>query len=156
MPSRLSLPSTTSNFRKGGIVRLRLLPNQAKPLPPVSVTLGQKHIDVQQFCTRFNQLPLPPSDVPINILLRLHGRTSFDIISKAPTISQMVKSLLNISKFPQPPCKPPKLSLSRADVMHLALAKSKDCNTSNLFSIAKSIFGTLASMGITSHSNVER
>lgn len=137
------------NLRKRGIVRLRLSPNQAKPLPPVSVTLGQKHINVQQFCARFNQLSLPPSAVPINVLLRMRGETSFDIISKGPTISQMVKGLLNVPKFPQPPRNSSELCLSRSDVMNLALTKARDCNTSNLLCIAKSIFGTLTSMGIT-------
>ncbi len=125
------------------------MPSQAKPLPPVSVILGQKHIDIQHFCVRFNQLSLHPSDVPINVLLRLRGGASYDIIAKSPTISQMVKHLLNISNFPRTSLNPSELSLSHSDVIKLAFAKASDCNTSKLLSVARSIVGTLTSMGIT-------
>ncbi|MGP1917278.1 MAG: hypothetical protein ACTS6P_01515 [Candidatus Hodgkinia cicadicola] len=139
-----------NNFRKGGSMRLRLLPNQAKPLPSVSVTLGQRHIDIQQFCSRFNRLPLQSTGGILNILLRVHGGTSYDIIAKGSTISQMVKDLFNISKLSKLPRNPSGLVVTRSDVMDLAFAKAKDCNTPKLLSVAKSIVGTLTSMGITS------
>ncbi|MGP1918597.1 MAG: hypothetical protein ACTS4V_00975 [Candidatus Hodgkinia cicadicola] len=128
-------------------MRLRLLPNQAKPLPPVSVTLGQKHIDIQQFFNRFNQLPLRPTNIPFNVLLRLRGGASYDIIVKSPTTSQLVKNFFNVSKL----LNSSELQASRSDVITFASAKVKDCNTSKLLSVAKSIVGTLTSMGIISH-----
>ncbi|MGP1925619.1 MAG: hypothetical protein ACTS6A_02775 [Candidatus Hodgkinia cicadicola] len=134
------------NPRRVGIVRLRLLPNQAKPLPPLSVTLGQRHIDIQQFCNRFNQLSFRPSTVPVTVHLRLHGGTSYDIIAKGPTVSQLVKDLLNVSKL----LISSKSRISFSDVMRFAFTKAKDCNTSKLLGVAKSIVGTLTSMGIIS------
>ncbi|MGP1914429.1 MAG: hypothetical protein ACTS6G_05685 [Candidatus Hodgkinia cicadicola] len=147
-PSAVSLPHVLrTNLRKVGVVRLRLLPNQAKPLPPVSVTLGQKHIDIQQFFNRFNQLPLRPTNIPFNVLLRLRGGASYDIIVKSPTTSQLVKNFFNVSKL----LNSSELQASRSDVITFASAKVKDCNTSKLLSVAKSIVGTLTSMGIISH-----
>ncbi|MGP1922815.1 MAG: hypothetical protein ACTS5F_02035 [Candidatus Hodgkinia cicadicola] len=127
-------------------MRLRLLPNQAKPLPPVSVTLSQKHIDIQQFFNRFNKLSLPSTNVPFNVLLRLRGGASYDIIVKSPTISQLVKSSFNVPKL----LNSSELQVSRSDVTKFAFAKVKDCNTFKLLSVAKSIVGTLTSMGIIS------
>lgn len=133
---------------QSGIIKLQLIPGQAKPLPPVSAVLGQKHVNIQQFCDRFNRLPIPASAVPINVLIRLYTDSTFDILAKGPSVAHLVKSIFDDPKAPRTDGDNGKRCLTASDVAKLALLKVRDSNTLRVWAVAKSIIGTLKSMGV--------
>ncbi|QSF25359.1 50S ribosomal protein L11 [Candidatus Nasuia deltocephalinicola] len=124
-----------------GSIKLKIYPNKATPAPPVGPSLGQKGLNIIDFCKKFNNFSSKiESTYLIPVLITYYSDKSYDFFIKKPTINFYLKNIkTNI------------FNSNHIDFLFLLeIVKFKiiDLNTSNIFSSIKIIIGVLKSMNI--------
>ncbi|XXM93396.1 MAG: 50S ribosomal protein L11 [Candidatus Hodgkinia cicadicola] len=122
----------------------------AKPVPPVSSMLGQRRLDVPEFCKRFNKLTQADKESePLCVKLYVYADKSYDLVINAPTLTCLVKQVLALGRCAAKPGELQVGALTRADVTALAARKLKDMNCASIGAGSKCVAGSLRSMGIS-------
>ncbi|XXN19694.1 MAG: 50S ribosomal protein L11 [Candidatus Hodgkinia cicadicola] len=133
-----------------GYIKLRLCAGAAKPAPPVSSVLGQKRLNVPEFCRRFNEVTKANDETePLCVKIYVYADRSYDLIINSPTITCLVKQMLTLELCASKPGRVQVGSLTRANVMALAAKKIKDMNVASFNACIKCVLGSLRSMGIS-------
>ncbi len=113
--------------KRVGFVKLNIVAASAKPAPPISVTLGQKKINIQSFCKRFNEITANlEQKLPLSVKLYLYSDGEYDLVVREPAVAQLVKHIAGITKGACLPGKQTVATLSRADAVSIAALKLKD------------------------------
>lgn len=116
----------TAAKRKVGVIRLRLLAGAAKPAPPVSVVMGQKRVNLQQFCARFNELTARCDALdPLCVKLELHDDGGYDLVVREPSVTCVAKRAAGVSLGASRPGSQTVGVLTRAQVVKLAAQKNE-------------------------------
>lgn len=127
---------------------LQIPAGQANPAPPVGTALGQHGLNIQEFCTRFNEATKDKMGDIIPVEVTVYIDRTFDLKFKEPPISYLLKKAAGIEKGAADPLGEKMGKVSRDQLKEIALRKMKDLNTDNLESAIKMIEGTARSMGI--------
>jgi large subunit ribosomal protein L11 len=127
---------------------LQIPAGQANPAPPVGTALGQHGLNIQEFCTRFNEATKDKMGDIIPVEVTVYIDRTFDLKFKEPPISYLLKKAAGIEKGAADPLREKMSKVSRDQLKEIALRKMKDLNTDNLESAIKMIEGTARSMGI--------
>ncbi|HOK34584.1 MAG TPA: 50S ribosomal protein L11 [Candidatus Paceibacterota bacterium] len=127
---------------------LQIPAGQANPAPPVGTALGQHGLNIQEFCTRFNEATKDKMGDIIPVEVTVYIDRTFDLKFKEPPISYLLKKAAGIEKGAADPLREKMGKVSRDQLKEIALRKMKDLNTDNLESAIKMIKGTARSMGI--------
>ncbi|HOQ15352.1 MAG TPA: 50S ribosomal protein L11 [Candidatus Paceibacterota bacterium] len=127
---------------------LQIPAGQANPAPPVGTALGQHGLNIQEFCTRFNEATKDKMGDIIPVEVTVYIDRTFDLKFKEPPISYLLKKAAGIEKGAADPLREKMGKVSRDQLKEIALRKMKDLNTDNLESAIKMIEGTARSMGI--------
>lgn len=127
---------------------LQIPAGQANPAPPVGTALGQHGLNIQEFCTRFNEATKDKMGDIIPVEVTVYIDRTFDLKFKEPPISYLLKKAAGIEKGAADPLREKTGKVSREQLKEIALRKMKDLNTDNLESAIKMIEGTARSMGI--------
>ena len=133
----------------GGYIKLQIPSGQANPSPPVGPALGQKGVNIMEFCKAFNAATQKlEQGMPIPVLITVFQDKSFAFETKSPPVSFFIKKTLKLKKASQTPGKEVIASISKNDIKKIAEEKMNDLNTNNLESAEKMVAGTARSMGI--------
>jgi len=131
-----------------GIVKLQIPAGQATPAPPVGPALGQKGINIMQFCKEFNDRTKDQQGIIVPVVITVYHDRSFDFIVKTPPVSALIKKELKIEKASGDPLKKKIGRLSKDQVLKIAEIKLKDLNTLDQEAASKMVAGTAKSMGV--------
>ena len=130
------------------IVKLQIPAAKATPAPPIGPALGQHGINLQEFCTQFNERTREKAGDIIPVEITINKDRSFTFIMKTPPASALIKKLTGIQKGSGEPHKTKVGKITEAQVEEIAKMKMVDLNAGSLEAAKKIIAGTARSMGI--------
>ena len=132
-----------------GYIKLQIPAGQANPSPPVGPALGQKGVNIMEFCKAFNaNTQKLEQGMPIPVVITVYQDKSFSFETKSPPASTLIMKELKMKKGSQEPNKDKVGSISLSQCKKIAEIKMKDLNAHSLDQAAEMIAGTAVSMGI--------
>ena len=132
-----------------GYIKLQIPAGSANPAPPVGPALGQKGVNIMDFCKQFNAKTQDQAGTIIPVVITVYADKSFSFITKTPPAAEMLKKAANIQSGSGMPNRTKVAKVTAAQVDEIAKAKMTDLNAHTLESAAAMIRGTARSMGIT-------
>ncbi len=134
---------------KVSFVKLLVPAGLANPSPPIGPALGQKGINIMDFCKSFNEkTKLLEKGLLLPVLLTVNSDRSFTYIIKTPSVTVLLKKNLFLKKGSDKPGHNIISTISYKDIQKIADIKKSDMDGQDINSIVKSICGTAKSMGI--------
>ena len=130
-------------------IKLQIPAGQATPSPPVGPALGQRGVNIMEFCKAFNAKTQTQQGLLIPVVITVYADRSFSFITKTPPASVLIKKAMGIEKGSQEPAKDIIGSISRAQVEEIAKTKMADLNANDIDGARKIIEGTARSMGVS-------
>ena len=132
-----------------GYIKLQIPAGQANPSPPVGPALGQRGLNIMEFCKAFNASTqkMEPG-MPIPVVITAYADRSFTFVSKTPPASYFLKKAAGIESGSSTPSREFKGKVTKAQVREIAEKKMKDLNANDLDAAARMIAGSARSMGI--------
>ncbi len=131
------------------IVKLQIPAGKANPAPPVGPALGQHGLNIQDFCSQFNEKTRGEGDSIIPVEITVFEDRSFKFITKTPPAADLIKKAINLKKGSGVPHKEKVGVLPRAKLREIAEKKLSDLNANDIEAAMKIIAGTARSMGVT-------
>lgn len=132
-----------------GTIKLQVPYGKANPAPPIGPALGQKGLNIMEFCKQFNALKLDyEQSTPLPVIITAYKDKSFSFIVKSPPVSYLILKTLGIKSGSKMPSRESAGKIKKSQVYDIAKSKVVDMNSTNLDSCAKMIIGTARSMGI--------
>ena len=133
-----------------GFIKLQVPAGKANPSPPIGPALGQRGLNIMEFCKAFNAQTqgLEPG-LPVPVVITAYGDKSFTFIMKTPPATVLIKKAAKVDKGSSKPHTDKVGRLSRAQAEEIAKAKMPDLTAANLDAAVKTIAGSARSMGIT-------
>ena len=122
---------------------------QANPAPPLGPILGQAGIDINAFCTQFNDKTKDKMGQTLPIVITVYDDRSFDFVVKEPPAAVMIREAAKIKKGSGEPNKDKVAHLTKAQLADIATKKMPDLNTNDVEMASRIIAGTARSMGVT-------
>jgi len=129
-------------------IKLQIPAGQATPAPPVGPALGQHGLNIQEFCTKFNDQTRDRMGdiIPVEITV-FEGRT-FTFIMKVSPASQLIKKVLGLKKGSSKPLTDKVATITQAQLREVAMIKMPDLNTTDVEQAMKIIAGSARQMGV--------
>ena len=131
-----------------GLIKLQIPAGGANPSPPVGPALGQRGIQIMDFCKKFNDKTKGDMGKIIPVVITVYKDKSFDFICKKPPTSFLIKEKLKLKKGAQSPGRVIKATMTRQQVEEVAKEKMEDLNAIDLEAAVKIVAGQARSMGI--------
>ena len=133
-----------------GFVKLQVPAGKANPSPPIGPALGQRGLNIMEFCKAFNaQTQKLEPGLPIPVVITAFADKSFTFIMKTPPATILIKKAAGIEKGSKIPHMDKVGKLTRAQAEDIAKAKMPDLTASDLDAAVRTIAGSARSMGIT-------
>lgn len=131
------------------IVKLQVAAGAANPSPPVGPALGQRGVNIMEFCKAFNaRTQSIEKGLPIPVEITVYSDRSFTFITKTPPAAVLLRKAAKIKKGSSNPNTQKVATLKRADLEEIATTKEPDLTASNMAAAVKTLAGTARSMGI--------
>jgi large subunit ribosomal protein L11 len=130
------------------VLTLQIPAGQANPAPPVGPALGQHGLNIQEFCTRFNEATKEKMGDIIPVEVTVYIDRTFDLKFKEPPVSDLLRKAAGIEKGSGNPLKEKIGKVTKKQVEEIAQRKMPDLNTKDLAAAMKMVEGTARSMGI--------
>jgi large subunit ribosomal protein L11 len=131
-----------------GEVKLQIPGGQANPSPPVGPALGQRGVNIMEFCKAFNARTQGQQGLIIPVVITVYADRSFSFVTKTPPASILIKKAIGLEKGSGEPAKKTVGSITKAQVREIAALKLPDLNAIDLEGAMKTVEGTARSMGI--------
>ncbi|MGE0824274.1 MAG: 50S ribosomal protein L11 [Candidatus Binatia bacterium] len=131
-----------------GEIKLQIPAGQATPSPPVGPALGQRGVNIMEFCKSFNARTQGQQGLIIPVIITVYADRSFSFLTKTPPASVLIKKALGIEKGSGEPAKKNVGSITKEQVREIASTKLPDLNSVDIEGAMKIIEGTARSMGI--------
>jgi len=131
------------------IIKLQIPAGKANPAPPVGPSLGQHGLNIQEFCTRFNEATKNKGEDIIPVEISVYEDRSYDFILKTPPAAELLKKAAGIEKGSGESHKKKVGKVTKEQVREIAEKKMADLNANGINEAIKIIEGTARSMGIT-------
>ena len=132
-----------------GKIKLQVPAGKANPSPPIGPALGQRGLNIMEFCKAFNaQTQKLEPGLPIPVEITAYADKSFTFIMKTPPASILIKKAAKIDKGSQRPHTDKVGRISRAQVEEIAKTKMPDLTAADLEAAVKTIAGSARSMGV--------
>jgi len=133
-----------------GFIKLQIPAGKANPSPPVGPALGQRGLNIMEFCKAFNaQTQAMEPGLPVPVVITAFADKSFTFIMKTPPATVLIKKAAGISKGSPKPHVDKVGSITRAQAEEIAKTKMPDLTAANLDAAVRTIAGSARSMGIT-------
>jgi len=129
-------------------IKLQIPAGQANPAPPVGPALGQRGVNIMEFCKAFNARTQEGSGILTPVIITVYSDKSFSFITKTPPASTLLKMAAKISKGSGVPNKDKVGQVTRQQVREIAEKKMNDLNAASVDAAMKIVEGTARSMGI--------
>jgi large subunit ribosomal protein L11 len=131
-----------------GYLKLQIKGGQANPAPPVGPALGQRGINIMEFCKAFNDKTKNFMGQPVPVVITIYKDKKFDFIIKTPPASYLIKEALKLQSGSKEPGRVSAGTITKEQLKKIAEAKMKDLNAFNMEQAIKIIAGSARSMGI--------
>ena len=131
-----------------GILKLQIPAGAANPSPPVGPALGQRGINIMEFCKALNEKTKDKSGFTIPVEISVYADKSFTFVLKQPPMTDLIKKTSGIKKGSDNPLKNKIGKLTKDQVMEIVDMKIADLNTNDRDQAAKIVAGSARSMGI--------
>ena len=131
-----------------GYVKLQLKGGQANPAPPVGPALGQRGINIMEFCKAFNEKTKGFMGKPVPVVITVYKDKKFDFIIKSPPASHFIKEAAKLKGGSNEPGRIIVGSITKKQAEKIAKDKMKDLNAHDIDEAVKIISGSARSMGI--------
>jgi len=131
-----------------GIVKLQLAAGKATPAPPVGPALGQKQVNIMEFCKQFNARTEKEAGMVIPVITTVYQDKSFSFVTKSPPAAILLLKAAGIEKGSGVPNRTKVATVTAAQVRQIAEAKMKDLNANDVEMAMRMVEGTARSMGI--------
>jgi large subunit ribosomal protein L11 len=129
-------------------VKLQIQAGRANPAPPVGPALGQAGVNIQEFCTKFNDATKDKMGSVIPVVITVYDDRSFTFVTKTPPASDLLKKAAGISKGSSNAKKEKVASITREQLRQVAETKMPDLNANDVEAAMKIIAGSARNMGI--------
>jgi len=132
-----------------GYIKLQIPAGKANPSPPVGPALGQRGLNIMEFCKAFNAATqnMEPG-MPIPVIITAYTDRTFTFITKTPPVSYFLKKAAGLQKGSQTPGRGSVGKVTEAQVREIAEQKMKDLNCTEIEAAAAMVRGSARSMGI--------
>jgi large subunit ribosomal protein L11 len=131
-----------------GYIKLQIPAGGATPAPPVGPALGQKSVNIMDFCKQFNARTADQKGMIIPVVITVYADRSFTFICKTPPAAVLLKKAAGLDTASGEPNKKKVATISRAQAEEIAKTKMPDLNAADLDAATEMIKGTARSMGI--------
>ena len=131
-----------------GYVKLQIKGGQANPAPPVGPALGQRGINIMEFCKAFNEKTKSLMGKPVHVVITVYKDKKFDFIIKSPPASYFIKEAAKLKGGSKEPGRVVVGSITKKQAEKIAQEKMKDLNAHDIDEAVKIISGSARSMGI--------
>lgn len=132
-----------------GYLKLQVPAGSATPSPPIGPALGQRGLNIMEFCKGFNaKTQEMEKGMPLPTIITIYADKSFSFITKTPPASYYLKKAAKVDKGSSEPSREVKGKVSRAQLREIAEAKMVDLNADDLDAAEKIIAGSARSMGL--------
>ena len=131
-----------------GYVKLQIKGGQANPAPPVGPALGQRGINIMEFCKAFNEKTKSFMGKPVPVVITVYKDKKFDFIIKSPPASHFIMEVAKLKGGSKEPGIVIVGSITKSQAEKIAKEKMKDLNAHSLEEATKIISGSARSMGI--------
>jgi large subunit ribosomal protein L11 len=130
------------------VIKLQIQAGKANPAPPVGPALGQHGLNIQEFCTKFNDATKDKMGDIIPAEITIFEDRTFTFILKTPPASDLLRKAAGIQKGSGSPLKDKVGKITEAQLREIAEKKMPDINANDISAAMKIIAGTARSMGI--------
>jgi len=132
-----------------GFVKLQVPAGQANPSPPIGPALGQRGLNIMEFCKQFNAATksMEPG-TPIPVIITVYSDRSFTFVSKTPPASYYIKKAAGIDSGSKTPGRALAGKVTRKQLEEIAKQKMKDLNANDIDGAVKQLAGSARSMGL--------
>jgi len=130
------------------IVKLQIKAGKANPAPPVGTALGPTGINIQDFCSAFNEKTRELGDTVIPVVLTIYEDRSFTFITKKPPMAVLIMKKLGLKKGSGEPNKNKVATMTWQQAKEVAEEKMEDLNANDIEAAAHIVAGTARSMGV--------
>ena len=131
-----------------GLIKLQIKGGQANPAPPVGPALGQRGINIMEFCKAFNEKTKSLMGKPVPVVITVYKDKKFDFIIKTPPASHYIKEAAKLKSGSKEPGRTVVGSITIKQAEEIAKAKMQDLNAFDIKEATKIICGSARSMGI--------
>jgi large subunit ribosomal protein L11 len=132
-----------------GYIKLQVPAGKANPSPPVGPALGQRGLNIMEFCKAFNaQTQKVEPGLPLPVVITAFADKSFSFIIKTPPTTVLIKKAAGIESGSPRPHTDKVGKITRAQAEEIARVKMPDLNAANLEAAVRSVAGSARSMGI--------
>jgi len=133
-----------------GLIKLQVPAGKANPSPPIGPALGQRGLNIMEFCKAFNaQTSSMEPGLVLPVVITAFADKSFTFVLKSPPASVLIKKVLKLDKGSPKPHIDKVGKLTRAQAEEIAKIKIKDLTGADLDAAVRTVAGTARSMGIT-------
>ncbi len=132
-----------------GYVKLQIPAGQANPAPPVGPALGQKGVNIMEFCKQFNARTQKQAGLIIPVVITVFSDKSFTFVTKTPPAAVLLAKAAKIEKGSAEPNRTKVAKVTRKQVREIAEMKMPDLNATDVEAAMRMVAGTARSMGIT-------
>ena len=132
-----------------GYIKLQIPAGKANPSPPIGPALGQRGLNIMEFCKQFNAKSKDMEQgAPVPVKITVFSDRTFAFEMRTPPASYLLRKAAKIQGGSKEPGRTSVGTVTRAQVLEVAKQKMKDLNTDNLEQAAKTVAGTARSMGL--------
>ena len=133
-----------------GFIKLQVPAGKANPSPPIGPALGQRGLNIMEFCKAFNaQTAKMEPGLPLPVVITAYADKSFTFILKTPPATVLIKKASKVDKGSSRPHTDKVGKLTRAQAEEIAKAKMPDLTAADLEAAVRTVAGSARSMGIT-------
>lgn len=132
-----------------GQIKLQIPGGQANPAPPVGPALGQRGVNIMEFCKAFNAKTQDQKGTVIPVIITVYSDRSFTFITKTPPASVLLFKSAKVEKGSGTPNKTKAGKVTKKQVEEIAKLKMPDLNAGSVEAAMRTIAGTARSAGIT-------
>jgi large subunit ribosomal protein L11 len=132
-----------------GYIKLQVPAGAANPSPPIGPALGQRGVNIMEFCKAFNAATGElEKSMPIPTIITVYADKSFSFVTKSPPATFLIKKALGLKSGSKEPGKLSAGTITRTQLNEIAEIKKKDLNANDIAAGSKIIEGTARAMGI--------
>ncbi len=132
-----------------GYIKLQVPAGAANPSPPIGPALGQRGVNIMEFCKAFNAATGDlEKNMPIPTVITVYADRSFSFVTKTPPATFLIKKAAKLDKGSKEPGKSVIGTIARSKLAEIAETKMKDLNANNIEAATRIIEGSARSMGL--------
>ena len=131
-----------------GYIKLQIPAGAANPAPPIGPALGQKGVNIMEFCKAYNAATQDKAGLVIPVVITVYSDRSFSFVTKSPPASVLLRKAAGLAKGSGVPNRDKVGKVTRAQIEEIVEVKKEDLNARDMDAAVRIIAGTARSMGI--------